>query len=116
MGAEPFRWMGKSLPRVEDERLLRGAGHYIDDLSPFPGCKVAAILRSPHAHATISSIDVQEALETPGVVGVITGADVRREMRPFPVGVPAPVEYYPLAIEKVRAGQSTCRFQLRSPL
>jgi 2-furoyl-CoA dehydrogenase large subunit len=102
MGAEPFRWIGKSLPRVEDERLLRGAGHYIDDLSPFPGCKVAAILRSPHAHATISSIDVQEALETPGVVGVITGADVRREMRPFPVGVPAPVEYYPLAIEKVR--------------
>lgn len=102
MGAEPFRWIGKSLPRVEDERLLRGAGYYIDDLSPFPGCKVAAILRSPHAHATISSIDVQEALETPGVAGVITGADVRREMRPFPVGVPAPVEYYPLAIEKVQ--------------
>ncbi len=102
MEAEPFRWIGKSLPRVEDERLMRGAGHYIDDISPFPGCKVAAILRSPYAHAMIRQIDVQEALLTPGVVGIITGADVKREMRPFPVGVPAPVAYYPVAIDKVR--------------
>ncbi len=102
MASEPFRWIGKSLPRVEDERLMRGAGRYIDDLSPFPGCKVAALVRSPYAHATISGIDAQEALQVPGVVGVITGADIKREMRPFPVGVPAPVEYYPLAIDKVR--------------
>jgi 2-furoyl-CoA dehydrogenase large subunit len=102
MASEPFRWIGKSLPRVEDERLMRGAGHYIDDLSPFPGCKVAAIVRSPYAHALISYIDIQDALHAPGVIGVITGADIRREMRPFPVGVPAPVEYYPLAIDKVR--------------
>ncbi|HZU01692.1 MAG TPA: hypothetical protein VFA10_18630, partial [Ktedonobacteraceae bacterium] len=92
MEAEPFRWIGKSLPRVEDERLMRGAARYIDDISPFPGCKVAAILRSPYAHATICQIDVKEALLTPGVVGIITGADVKREMRPFPVGVPAPVD------------------------
>lgn len=102
MESETFRWIGKSVPRVEDERLVRGGGRYIDDLSPFPGCKAAAILRSPYAHATIKSIDVQDALQVPGVVGVITGADVRREMRPFPVGVPAPVEYYPMAIDKVR--------------
>ena len=102
MEAEPFRWIGKSLPRVEDERLMRGGGRYIDDISPFPGCKVPAILRSPYAHATIRQIDVQEALLTPGVVGIITGADVKREMRPFSVGVPAPVAYYPLAIDKVR--------------
>jgi 2-furoyl-CoA dehydrogenase large subunit len=102
MEAEQFRWIGKSLPRVEDERLMRGAGRYIDDLEPFPGCKVAAIVRSPYAHASIRNIDVEAALQVPGVVGVITGADVRREMRPFPVGVPAPVEYYPMAVDKVR--------------
>ncbi len=102
MGSERFRWIGKSLPRVEDERLMRGAGRYIDDLDPFPGCKVAAIVRSPYAHARICRIDVETALRVSGVVGVITGADVRREMRPFPVGVPAPIEYYPMAIDKAR--------------
>ncbi|GAC1567295.1 MAG: molybdopterin-dependent oxidoreductase [Ktedonobacteraceae bacterium] len=81
---------------------MRGAARYIDDLEPFPGCKVAAFVRSPYAHAHIRHIDVQAALQVPGVVGVITGADVRREMRPFPVGVSAPIEYYPLAINKVR--------------
>src|SRR5258708_3723848 len=102
MESEQFRWIGKSLPRVEDERLMRGAGRYIDDLDPFPGCKAAAIVRSPYAHAHIRHIDVEAAFQVPGVVGVITGADVRREMRPFPVGVPAPIEYYPVAIDKVR--------------
>src|SRR5438132_8031949 len=102
MEVEQFRWIGKPVSRVEDERLMRGAGRYIDDLAPFPGCKVAAIVRSPYAHAFIRSIDAEAALQVPGVVGVITGADVRREMRPFPVGVPEPVEYYPMAIDKVR--------------
>jgi 2-furoyl-CoA dehydrogenase large subunit len=102
MESEQFRWIGKSLPRVEDERLMRGAGRYIDDLEPFPGCKVAAIVRSPYAHASIQHIDVEAACKMPGVVGVITGADIRREMRSFPVGVPAPIEYYPMAIDKVR--------------
>lgn len=102
MESEQFRWIGKSLPRVEDERLMRGTGRYIDDLEPFPGCEVAAIVRSPYAHAHIGHIDVKAALQLPGVVGVITGADVRREMRPFSVGVPAPIEYYPVAIDKVR--------------
>ena len=102
MEVEQFRWIGKPVSRVEDERLMRGAGRYIDDLDPFPGCKVAAIVRSPYAHACIRNIDAEAALQVPGVVGVITGADVRREMRPFPVGVPEPVEYYPMAIDKVR--------------
>src|SRR5438132_12156476 len=102
MESEQFRWIGKSPPRVEDERLMRGAGRYIDDLEPFPGCKVAAIVRSPYAHAHIRHIDVEAAFQVPGVVGVITGANVRQEMRPFPVGVPAPIEYYPVAIDRVR--------------
>src|SRR6266700_1086484 len=102
MEAEQFRWIGKPVSRVEDERLIRGAGRYIDDLEPFPGCKVAAIVRSPYAHAYIRHIDMEAVLQVPGVVGVITGAEVRRETRPFPVGVPAPIEYYPMAIDKVR--------------
>jgi 2-furoyl-CoA dehydrogenase large subunit len=102
MESEQFRWIGKPLSRVEDERLMRGDGQYIDDLAPFSGGKVAAIVRSTYAHARIHHIDIEEALRVPGVVGVITGADVRREMRPFPVGVPAPVEYYPMAVDKVR--------------
>jgi 2-furoyl-CoA dehydrogenase large subunit len=102
MESKQFRWIGKSLPRVEDERLMRGAGRYIDDLEPFPGCKAATIVRSPYAHASIRQIDAEAALQVPGVVGVVAGADVRREMRPFPVGVPAPIEYYPMAIDKVR--------------
>src|SRR5260370_37979121 len=102
MESKQFRWIGKSLPRVEDERLMRGAGRYIDDLEPFPGCKVATIVRSPYAHAHIRHIDVEAALQVPGVVGVITGANMRQEMRPFSIGAPAPIEYYPMAIDKVR--------------
>jgi 2-furoyl-CoA dehydrogenase large subunit len=102
MESERFRWIGQSLPRVEDERLLRGAGHFLDDLAPLPGCKVAAFVRSPYGHARIKAIETSAALALPGVVGVVTGADVQREMRPFPVGVPAPIAYYPLAVEKVR--------------
>ena len=65
MAAEQFRWIGKPISRVEDERLMRGAGRYIDDLHPFPGCKVAAIVRSPYAHAIIRNIDVEAALQVP---------------------------------------------------
>jgi CO/xanthine dehydrogenase Mo-binding subunit len=81
MIAEPFRWIGRPVCRVEDERLMRGAGHFIDDLDPAPGSKVAAIVRSPYAHARIQGIDAQAALALPGVVGVITGADVQRQTR-----------------------------------
>jgi hypothetical protein len=62
MESEQFRWIGKSLPRVEDERLMRGAGRYIDDLEPFPGCKVAAIVRSPYAHAHIRHMQSFQAV------------------------------------------------------
>src|SRR5438874_12412326 len=98
MEVEQFRWIGKPISRVEDERLVRGAGRYIDDLHPFPGCKVAAIVRSPYAHACIRNIGVEAALQVRGVVGVISGADVEREMRSVSVGVREPVEYYLMTI------------------
>ncbi|MFG3137135.1 xanthine dehydrogenase family protein molybdopterin-binding subunit [Streptomyces sp. NPDC048211] len=68
-------WIGRSVPRVEDDRLLRGNGRYVDDLA-LPGAVEAAFLRSPHAHARIESVDVTAALAAPGVVAVWTGDDV----------------------------------------
>lgn len=68
-------WIGRAVPRVEDDRLLRGNGRYVDDIA-LPGGVEAAFLRSPHAHAHVESIDVKAALEAPGVVAVWTGEDV----------------------------------------
>jgi aerobic carbon-monoxide dehydrogenase large subunit len=65
--------IGQSLPRVEDERLLRGAGRYVDDIQP-DGCLEAAFLRSPLAHARVTTVDLSEALASPGVVAAFDGA------------------------------------------
>ena len=67
----------------EAEPLLRGQGTYVSDLR-FPGMLHAAVLRSPHAHATIQAIDVSAALAMPGVVRVLTGEDIRDAIEPFP--------------------------------
>src|SRR5947207_3133973 len=67
--------IGKALTRKEDLRLLRGAGRYSDDLS-LPGQAYAVFLRSPHAHARIVAIDTAAARAMPGVLAVLTGADV----------------------------------------
>src|SRR5437588_4970741 len=87
VGTERKTWVGQALPRLEDEALLRGEGRFIDDLDPVPNAYHAAILRSPFAHAKITSIDVTAALELPGVVGALTGADVAAMSHPFPVGL-----------------------------
>src|SRR5687768_14671876 len=96
------RWIGKSVPRVEDGRLLTGRGTFIDDHPPVANACHAAIVRSPHPHARILGYDLQAALAMEGVVGVITGADVAQACKPFGVGVTTPVHYYPAAIDKVR--------------
>lgn len=64
--------------RVEDERLLTGNGHFVDDLNP-PGTVHACVVRSPHAHARILGIDTSAAASAPGVLAVLTGEDARRE-------------------------------------
>ena len=87
-------WVGRPIARFEDEALLRGEGRFIDDLDPVPRACHAAVVRSPFAHARITALDASRALEVPGVVGVLTGADVEAMSRPFPVGVEdAPVSY-----------------------
>jgi 2-furoyl-CoA dehydrogenase large subunit len=59
----------------------------MDDLEPFPHAGHAAIVRSQLGHARIVSLDVSAALDAPGVIGVLTGADVASMSRPFPVAV-----------------------------
>ena len=66
--------LGQSVRRSEDPRLLRGGGRYADDRS-LPGMLHGYVLRSPHAHARISTIDIEAAASAPGVHAVLTGAD-----------------------------------------
>jgi 2-furoyl-CoA dehydrogenase large subunit len=96
------KWIGRSVRRVEDARLLTGRGTFIDDHPPVGGVHHAAIVRSPHAHARIRGYDVAAALAMEGVVGVITGEDVARSTRPFSVGVTAPVQYHCAATDRAR--------------
>jgi carbon-monoxide dehydrogenase large subunit len=67
---------GASVRRREDPRLITGRATFIDDIV-LPGMLHAAILRSPHAHARIRSINVERARAHPGVVAVFTGADLQ---------------------------------------
>jgi 2-furoyl-CoA dehydrogenase large subunit len=93
---------GEPLARVEDAALLTGRGQFLDDLSPLPGTLVAAIVRSPHAHARIRSIDLSRARNAPGVAAVIGPEEVLASVRPFPLSVRAPMPYYPSGTDKVR--------------
>ena len=72
MGAKYF---GASVPRREDPRLLRGEGRFVDDLK-LPGLLHAAFVRSPHAHARITGLRTEAAAGRPGVVRVLTFADL----------------------------------------
>jgi len=75
---------GRSVPRVEDEALLKGEGRFADDVSA-PGQAHLVFLRSPHAHARIRAIDAAAAAAMPGVLAVVTGADlVRAGVKPLP--------------------------------
>jgi carbon-monoxide dehydrogenase large subunit len=66
--------LGQPVPRFEDPRLLRGGGRYVDDFV-LPRMVFGHVLRSPHAHAQVRSIDVRAAQQMPGVLAVLTGAD-----------------------------------------
>jgi carbon-monoxide dehydrogenase large subunit len=68
--------LSQSVRRVEDPRLLTGRGQYTDDIA-MPGQAHGVVLRSPHAHARITALDVAPAKAVPGVLAVITGADMQ---------------------------------------
>jgi carbon-monoxide dehydrogenase large subunit len=68
--------IGQPVPRFEDPRLVKGGGRYVADMV-FPGTAFGYVLRSPHAHARIRSIDTSKAKAAPGVLAVLTGADYK---------------------------------------
>ncbi|EKV31755.1 Carbon-monoxide dehydrogenase form II, large subunit [Caenispirillum salinarum AK4] len=103
--------IGASVKRVEDRRFLTGKGRYTDDMNK-PGQLYAYILRSPHAHARILSIDTTDAEAAPGVETIITGQEVKdagigglpcgwliKNKDGSPMKEPA---HLPLAVDKVR--------------
>src|SRR5687768_2388286 len=71
------RFVGQSVKRVEDPRLLTGRGRYVDDVT-VPGMLHATFVRSDLARARITRIDVDAARAVPGVHAVLTGADLNR--------------------------------------
>lgn len=91
---------GKPLKRLEDADLLLGRGRFGDDLPVPRGTLHAAILRSPHAHAELVSIDAAAALAMPGVACVVTGEDARRWSRPFAVAVKTAMQQWCLAVDR----------------
>lgn len=100
------RFVGSSVERPEDKRILTGSGTYIDDVK-LPGMLHAAFLRSPMPHARIDSIDVSAAADLEGVIAVYTGADVEN-LKPEgaasagPSFGRSPVTFTTLATDKVR--------------
>ncbi len=94
------RAMGKSMPRKEDERLLRGDGRFVDDVQYAHQLEMA-VLRCPFPHARIRSVDVQAALALSGVRHILTAERVRDLSDPLTVLRPVPnaptLPYYALA-------------------
>ena len=70
--------IGARVARKEDKRFITGAGRYVDDMV-VPGMKHAVFVRSPYAHAQIKKIDAKKALAMPGVIGVLTGRELKAD-------------------------------------
>ncbi|HEY2754900.1 MAG TPA: molybdopterin cofactor-binding domain-containing protein, partial [Pseudolabrys sp.] len=68
--------IGQGVARFEDPRLIQGGGRYVDDIK-LPGMAYGVVLRSQHAHAKINSLDISAAKAAPGVLAVLTAADVK---------------------------------------
>ena len=102
------KFVGASVKRREDPRLITGQGHYVGGIK-LPGMLDLAVLRSSHAHARILSIDTTAALAHPGVYAVYTGADLQKRMNAMRSEVHLDVapdfaapDMYPLTPDKVR--------------
>lgn len=100
-GDEEFEFIGRDADRAENPRLLTGEAEYIDDIT-LPNMAHAAVLRSPHAHARIESIDTKEAEVLDGVEVVLTGEDAAEATGPLPTFASPPVEQYCIAKDRVR--------------
>ena len=81
----PNSYIGRSVPRPNLQRLTQGRGQYVSDVT-LPRMAHVAFVRSPHAHARIKSIAADAAKKAPGVIAVVTGAELAKVMTPW-VGV-----------------------------
>ncbi|HLI10052.1 MAG TPA: xanthine dehydrogenase family protein molybdopterin-binding subunit [Alphaproteobacteria bacterium] len=111
-------WTGRSLLRTEDARLLTGRGRFIEDIR-LPDCLHVAFVRSTHARARMTSLNVTPALAVRGVVAVFTGADIRELGEPA-VNLLVPemraVPFRALALDAVHAvGQPLAAVLAESP-
>ncbi|MGE0719167.1 MAG: xanthine dehydrogenase family protein molybdopterin-binding subunit, partial [Alphaproteobacteria bacterium] len=90
--------IGQAVRRKEDQALLVGSGRFVDDYTP-DGLAHAWMVRSPHAHARILAVDAADAAAVPGVLAVLTGADLAADgiggipctfQPPWPAGTAPP--------------------------
>lgn len=98
--------LGQALPRKEDARLITGRTQWTSSIQ-LPGTQFVAFLRSPEAHARITRIDISEAKRQPGVVAVLTGADLAGEQGSLPCAWPVTEDtvipnHPPMAVDEVR--------------
>ncbi|MCU1394046.1 MAG: Carbon-monoxide dehydrogenase, molybdopterin binding, large subunit [Ilumatobacteraceae bacterium] len=84
--------IGERIVRTEDPALLTGNGTFVDNLD-IPGAVHVVYARAQMAHARITGIDIADALEAPGVLGVFTAADL--DLGPFPIDIPFLPAHYP---------------------
>jgi len=100
-------YVGQSLKRFEDHRLLAGGSSYVDDIK-LPGMVHALVLRSPHAHARIRSIDASAASQSPGVVAVFTADDLASVAENMPTSAGAGADFLTPPAHPVLANDKVC--------
>ncbi|MGA9893652.1 MAG: molybdopterin cofactor-binding domain-containing protein, partial [Xanthobacteraceae bacterium] len=115
----PNSYIGRSVPRPNLARLTQGRGQYVSDIT-LPRLAHVAFVRSPHAHARIKDIETAEAKKSPGVIAVVTGAELAKVITPW-VGVLTHLKgiksapQYAIAIERACwQGEAVCAVVARS--
>src|SRR5258706_11349701 len=115
----PNSYIGRSVPRPNLARLTQGRAQYVSDVV-LPRMAHVAFVRSPHAHAKITSIDTAAAKKSPGVIAVITGAELVKVITPW-VGVLTHLKglksapQHAIAIDRACwAGEAVCAVVARS--
>ena len=98
---EDLLYVGKSVPRKDGPLKATGRAQYTVDLS-LPGMLIGKVLRSPHPHARILSIDTSQAEKLPGVKAVVTAADSLQIKHGFVETPRYPADQYPIAVDTVR--------------
>ena len=115
----PNSYIGRSVPRPNLDRLAQGRGQYVSDVT-LPRMAHVAFVRSPHAHARIVSIGTAAAKKAPGVIAVVTGAELAKVITPW-VGVLTHLKglksapQYAIAIDRACwQGEAVCAVVARS--